>query len=99
MDFDYLELDIARALLSLGLKQNVLLQSQVSSFIEGYREEMSFAKGHVATAIRLLWYLESPWWIDLKAKRQQNSTAIRFMEEMLWVSMNESSLSRLLGNI
>jgi Ser/Thr protein kinase RdoA (MazF antagonist) len=99
LDYDYPDLDIARAILSCGLDQNELDQARVSSFIDGYREEISFAKGQVAIAIRLLWYLESTWWIDVKAKRQQNGTAIRFMGEMLWVGQNEQSLSKLLEDI
>ena len=47
MDYDYVELDIGRTVISCALHDGVLNKSLVASFLEGYRNELDFPVGNI----------------------------------------------------
>ncbi|TDF93016.1 phosphotransferase [Paenibacillus piri] len=95
--YDYPQLDVARAVISCALDDNLDV-SLASAFIEGYSEERTVVKGYLTNSLRLLWYMESTWWIN--ANMDQHSVPpARFAKEMLWLAENHKNMSALLGNI
>ncbi|WP_150275682.1 phosphotransferase enzyme family protein [Paenibacillus tepidiphilus] len=96
--YDYPELDLARAVISCSLQETGFQTDKVKACLEGYRKEQSFAKGRLAESLRMLWYMESEWWINKQMDRHSASPA-RFAEEMLWLSRNHSQLDELFGDM
>jgi homoserine kinase type II len=95
--YDYPQLDVARAVISCALDDNLDV-SLASAFIEGYSEERTVVKGYLTNSLRLLWYMESTWWIN--ANMDQHSVPpARFAKEMLWLAENQKNMSDLLENI
>lgn len=95
--YDYPQLDVARAVISCTLDDHLDV-SLASAFIEGYKEERTVAKGYLTNSLRLLWYMESTWWIN--ANMDQHSVPpARFAKEMLWLAENQKNMSALLENI
>ena len=95
--YDYPQLDVARAVISCALDDDLDV-SLASAFIDGYSEERTVVKGYLTNSLRLLWYMESTWWIN--ATMDQHSVPpARFAEEMLWLAENQKNMSALLGNI
>jgi homoserine kinase type II len=96
LNFDYPELDVARVVLSLSLHQGRLQRGALPAFLKGYRENRTFPASHLVRAIRLLWYLESEWWI--RGDRQwQHPIPCRFAEEMHWIASHRDNLKQILG--
>ncbi|HEY4431597.1 MAG TPA: phosphotransferase [Paenibacillus sp.] len=97
LKYDYPQLDVARAVISCALDDHLDL-SLASAFIEGYSEERTVIKGYLTNSLKLLWYMESPWWIN--ANMDQHSVPpVRFAKEMRWLAENQKNMSALLGNI
>jgi homoserine kinase type II len=97
LKYDYPQLDVARAVISCALDDHLDL-SLASAFIEGYSEERTVIKGYLTNSLKLLWYMESPWWIN--ANMDQHSVPpVRFAKEMRWLADNQKNMSALLGNI
>ncbi|MHA7105544.1 homoserine kinase [Bacillus toyonensis] len=98
MDYDYVELDIGRVVISCALSDGVLNKSLVASFLEGYRNEVDFPVGNIVQAIQMLWYMESTWWIH--ANMDQHSVPpSRFADEMNWIAENYSVLHNILADL
>ncbi|MCU5534184.1 phosphotransferase [Bacillus cereus] len=98
LDYDYVELDIGRAVISCALHDGVLNKSFVASFLEGYRNELDFPVGNIVRAIQMLWYMESTWWIH--ANMDQHSVPpSRFADEMNWIAKNYSTLHSILADL
>ncbi|HFR4185390.1 DUF1679 domain-containing protein [Bacillus cereus] len=98
LDYDYVELDIGRAVISCALHDGVLNKSLVASFLEGYRNELDFPVGNIVRAIQMLWYMESTWWIH--ANMDQHSVPpSRFADEMNWIAKNYSALHSILADL
>lgn len=95
--YDYPQLDVARAVISCALDENLDV-SLASAFIDGYSEERVVAKGYLTNSLRLLWYMESTWWINANMD-QHSIPPARFAKEMLWLAENQKNMSALLGNI
>ncbi|NOU91921.1 phosphotransferase [Paenibacillus sp. LMG 31456] len=97
LKYDYPQLDVARAVISCALDDNLDI-SLASAFIEGYSEERTVIKGYLTNSLKLLWYMESTLWIN--ANMDQHSVPpARFAKEMLWLAENQKNMSALLGNI
>jgi homoserine kinase type II len=97
LKYDYPQLDVARAVISCALDDHLDV-SLASAFIEGYSEERTVAKGYLTNSLKLLWYMESTWWIN--ANMDQHSVPpARFAKEMHWLAENQKNMSALLGNI
>ncbi|MHA4413498.1 phosphotransferase [Bacillus cereus] len=98
MDYDYVELDIGRVVISCALSDGVLNKSLVASFLEGYRNEVDFSVGNIVRAIQMLWYMESTWWIH--ANMDQHSVPpSRFADEMNWIAENYGVLHNILVDL
>ncbi|MDA1771840.1 phosphotransferase [Bacillus cereus] len=98
MDYDYVELDIGRVVISCALSDGVLNKSLVASFLEGYRNEVDFPVGNIVRAIQILWYMESTWWIH--ANMDQHSVPpSRFADEMNWIAENYGALHNILADL
>lgn len=98
MKYDHPQLDVARAVISGILNENGLDASLVSAFLNGYCENCSVEKGFVTKALKLLWYMESTWWIHSKMD-QQSGPPQRFAKEMIWLSEHYRELETILENI
>ncbi|MED3323030.1 phosphotransferase [Bacillus thuringiensis] len=98
MDYDYVELDIGRVVISCALSDGVLNKSLVASFLEGYRNEVDFPVGNIVRAIQILWYMESTWWIHANMD-QQSVPPSRFADEMNWIAENYGALHNILADL
>ncbi|KMJ59404.1 hypothetical protein AB685_00495 [Bacillus sp. LL01] len=94
--YDYPKLDVARAVLSGSLYNNILDVELVSSFMEGYREHRICSDTVLIEGLRLLWYMESTWWIDADMD-QHVGPPIRFLEEMKWLQEHYFDLEDILN--
>jgi homoserine kinase type II len=97
LNYDYPQLDVARAVMSCALDDNFDV-SLASAFIEGYSEECNVSKGYLTNALQLLWYMESTWWTNAYMD-QHSLPPARFAKEMIWLAENQKNLSDLLENI
>lgn len=103
LDFDrlrysYPELDIARSVLSGMLDGETLHVNRISAFLEGYREEIPFAPGRIVCSLRMLWWLESSYWLTENMEDHSTSPR-RFSEEMSWMMDHWNELDERLGEI
>lgn len=98
MRYDYPKLDIARAIISGALNADGIDLVLVRGFLEGYRQERSFPKGSLVTSLKMLWYLESTWWINEKMDDHSIPPA-RFAQEMNWLAANMHKLDAMLGDL
>ncbi|TBX52560.1 homoserine kinase [Bacillus mycoides] len=96
MGYDYLDLDIGRAVISCALDNGKLNMELVASFLEGYRKELDFTAGRIVRTIQMLWYMESAWWINTNMD-QHSVPPTRFAEEMIWIAENYGELHNMLA--
>ena len=97
LKYDYPQLDVARAIMSCTLDDNLDV-SLASAFMEGYSEERNVVEGYLTYSLQLLWYMESTWWIN--ANMDQHSVPpARFAKEMIWLAESQKNMSALLGYI
>ncbi|NRS50419.1 phosphotransferase [Brevibacillus sp. HB2.2] len=97
LKYDYPQLDVARAVMSCAL-DDYFDVSLASAFIEGYSEERTVMDGYLTNSLKLLWYMESSWWIHSDMD-QHSVPPARFAKEMIWLANNHKNMSTLLGNI
>lgn len=97
LKYDYPQLDVARAVISCALDENLDI-SLASAFMEGYSEERTVVKSYLTNSLQLLWYMESTWWINGNMD-QHSVPPARFAKEMLWLADNQKNMSDMLGNI
>jgi homoserine kinase type II len=100
IDFDrfqyiYPELDISRAILSFALDDNCLRMDVVKAFIDGYNQFGNIATDDVIRSIKLLYCLESFWWINNRSFNIDGPPK-RFAYEMAWLSVNWLNLEKIL---
>lgn len=99
LNYDYPDLDIARAVLSYALDEaGVLHVPLAAAFVHGYREERELEPGRLTRSFRVLWYMESVWWIR-PGEDPSSSPPIRFAREMRWLAAHQEELSDLLGGL
>ena len=96
LDYDYPQLDIARAVMSFAWDKQLKLPL-VSAFMVGYREEHTMVEGCLTRSLQWLWYMESVWWIN--ANMDEHSVPIRFAKEMNWLARNYKVLPDLLADM
>lgn len=103
LDFDrlqyiYPELDISRAVLSFGLDNNVLRTDVVKAFLDGYNEIVHITVDDFICSLKLLYCLESFWWLK-NDSFNGDAPPKRFAAEMMWLSVNWSKLEMILGEL
>ncbi len=91
IDFDrnqysYIWHDIGRAILSFALKDNRMIIEKVYAFLEGYSRHIMLTLPNIADALRLSWCIEIPWWIQPEFFIENRGKALRFKDEMLWLT-------------
>lgn len=103
IDFDrfqyiYPELDISRAILSFALDNNCLRMDVVKAFIDGYNQFGNITYDDVIRSIKLLYCLESFWWINSRSFNSDGPPK-RFAYEMIWLSVNWLNLEGILSKL
>ncbi|OZB98835.1 phosphotransferase [Paenibacillus sp. XY044] len=98
LNYDYPELDIARAIISCSLFNDHFQLGNAMAFLNGYRTERDFPAGNLERALRMLWYMESTWWINNNMD-QHSVPPARFAEEMLWLSKSHLELKEMFGSM
>ena len=98
LKYDYPQLDVARAVISGCLNErNTFNANLASAFVAGYRENCSFEQRNLVKSLRLLWYMESTWWVD-ENMDQHVGPPTRFSKEMIWLSKNYGELDSIAEN-
>lgn len=103
VDFDrmtmaYPEIDVARAVLSGALREDGMRIDSVRAFMDGYREHRE-ASGHLlARAIKMLYLIESLWWLraEIRAESHLRELLARFVWEMHWIEEHWRELAEML---
>ncbi len=98
LNYDYPELDAARAILSGGWNEEGLDIRKVDAFLSGYREFRAFPQGQIADSIALLWYMESVWWLH-PGMDGQHPIPRRFANEMMWIASQGDKLPKRLSSL
>jgi len=96
LNSDYLELDVARAIMSGTLDGDDLHIEAIQAFLDGYRTQRPFSEGRVVTSLRMLWYMESTWWITENMDKHTVPPQ-RFAHEMDWLARHIQALPSLVG--
>lgn len=99
LDFDrnqygYLCHDVGRALLSFALVDGALAMEKVCAFLEGYGRVRPAPSP--ADALRLVWCLEFPWWMQPKLFGPVSPKVARFQDEICWITDRWFELDELL---
>lgn len=94
MNYDFLELDIGRIIISACLHNDTLNREAVQAFIEGYCHTNELSLERVIKSLSLVWYMESTWWISVI--EHEGEPPKRFAHEMIWLSQNLGKLEELL---
>jgi homoserine kinase type II len=92
VDFDrmsmaYQDIDVARALLSEALRDGQLQSEPARAFMQGYRVYAEAPRGLVARALRMLYMIESLWWLTTEIRTQSKLRGLlsRFIYELHWI--------------
>jgi homoserine kinase type II len=106
VDFDrmtmaYQEIDVARAVLSGSLRDGQLQMETARAFMDGYREHTEVPHGMLTRAIRMLYLIESIWWLrtEVRIESELRGLLSRFVEEMDWIEDNWTTLSDQLDTV
>lgn len=98
MDVAYPEIDAARAVLSGAWKEGRIRMEGVHAFLEGYREHADAPKGMLLRAIRMLYLIESVWWLRNEILGD-TGVPVRFYQELAWLTKEWGYLPDLLQEI
>jgi len=100
VDFDrmtmaYQEIDVARAVLSGALLDGQIRMETVRAFMGGYRKHSEMPQGTLSRAIRMLYLIESIWWLrtEVRAESELRGLLGRFVQEMHWIEDHWATLS------
>ncbi|SFJ69326.1 Predicted kinase, aminoglycoside phosphotransferase (APT) family [Paenibacillus sp. UNC496MF] len=95
MDVAYPEIDVARALLSGTLRDGRIREEEARAFLDGYRAHAEAPRGMLSRAMRLLYVIESGWWLRTEVRRDGELRGLlaRFVEEMHWLEANWDTLA------
>ncbi|MCI3927668.1 phosphotransferase [Paenibacillus sp. TRM 82003] len=93
VDFDrmttaYPDIDVGRAILSGALTDDGELRGDaVGAFMSGYRECVEAPEGMLARALRMIYLIESIWWLrtEVRAESELRALLARFVREMHWL--------------
>ncbi|MBB6635595.1 phosphotransferase enzyme family protein [Cohnella thailandensis] len=98
MAMAYPEIDVARAILSGALQRGELRSDAVQAFMEGYRAHHPAPPGMVSRAIRMLYLIESIWWLRADVRQESELTGLlrRFIEEIQWIEEHMDELAEML---
>ncbi|WP_046227921.1 phosphotransferase [Paenibacillus dauci] len=97
LNYDYPQLDIARAILSC-IWNGELDYSRASVFMQGYREVHPLYKEKLGVSLQALWYMESVWWIRSEMDVESGPPQ-RFALEMNWLAEHYGELEEITGSL
>ncbi|MGA4720919.1 phosphotransferase [Fictibacillus nanhaiensis] len=92
MNYDYLELDIGRLIISTCLQNNTLNRKAVQAFLKGYNHTNELSVERLVISLKLVWYMESTWWIDIHP--HEGEPPKRFQQEMVWLARHQHGLKK-----
>jgi homoserine kinase type II len=92
MNYDYIELDIGRLIISTCLQNNILNRKAVQAFLKGYNNTNELSVERLVISLRLVWYMESTWWIDINP--HEGEPPKRFQQEMVWLARHQQRLEK-----
>ncbi|MFE1245441.1 phosphotransferase [Fictibacillus sp. NPDC058756] len=95
MNYDYLELDIGRIIISACLHNDTLNREAVHAFIEGYCHTNELSLERLIKSLKLVWYMESTWWISVI--EHEGEPPKRFAHEMNWLAQHLGKLEEILA--
>lgn len=106
VDFDrmtmaYQEIDVARAFLSGSLRDSQIQMESARAFMDGYRINSEMQQGTLTRAIRMLYLIESIWWLRTEVRIESELRGLlgRFVQEMHWIEDNWVTLPDLLDSL
>lgn len=102
LDFDrnqysFLWHDVARALLSLALKDGRMVRGRIRAFADGYASFRPLETGDIARALRIAGCIEFPWWIRRDVFESESPKLQRFLKEMRFLTEHWFELDDLIG--
>lgn len=95
MNFDFIELDLGRIIISTCLLNGKLNQEAVQAFVKGYRDTNKLSIERIIVSLKLVWYMESTWWVSIIP--HEGEPPKRFKEEMNWLAKNLGNLEDILS--
>jgi homoserine kinase type II len=100
VDFDrmavaYPEIDVARAVLSGAWSDGRFRMEAIQAFMDGYREYVDAPKGMLLRAIKMLYLIESIWWLRTEV-HNESGMPVRFLQEIEWLTNHWVTLSDML---
>ncbi|MDR6884544.1 phosphotransferase [Bacillus sp. 3255] len=98
MDVAYPEIDAARAVLSGAWTNKRVRIEAVRAFLEGYRQHAAAPKGMLLRALRMLYLIESVWWLRAEILEDAGVPA-RFYQELVWLTEEWDRLADLLEGL
>ena len=87
--------DVGRAILSFALCGDTLSGEKLQAFTAGYGKVLPLSCVDMAQALRIAWLCEVMWWTGPKAENLSGK-AIRFREEILWLTENYFALDEMI---
>jgi homoserine kinase type II len=77
------------------LRDGQMQMETARAFMSGYRSHMGVPKGLLARAMRMLYLIESIWWLrtEVRTESELRGMLSRFVEEMHWIEDNWATLS------
>jgi homoserine kinase type II len=101
MAIAYPEIDVARAVLSGAWRHGQMQLKEVRAFMDGYRGQLEAPQGILSRAMRMLYLIESIWWLRTEVRLQSELRGLlgRFVEEMHWIEDNWDTLSDQLDTV
>jgi homoserine kinase type II len=61
--------------------------------------ERDLPRGVLGPSIKMLWYLESEWWIRLDLEIQKDIPPARFALEMIWLEEHDLNITPMLEHL
>lgn len=86
--------DIGRAILSFGRTEKGIARENVQALLQGYNTIKPLTVEKLVQALRVAWLSEATWWIGPQAE-QLTGKALRFREDMLWLTENYFNLEKI----
>ncbi|MDR7071363.1 phosphotransferase [Fictibacillus barbaricus] len=94
MNYDFIETDIGRLIISACLQKDKLNVEGVHAFIRGYCNTNELSIERLCRSLKVVWYMESTWWISLTF--HEGEPPKRFANEMIWLAKNMERIDSIL---
>ncbi|MFG6496481.1 phosphotransferase [Fictibacillus sp. UD] len=95
LDYDFIELDIGRIIISTCLHDDTINVEAVHAFLKGYGNTNKLSIERLVLSLKLVWYMESTWWVSVEL--HEGEPPKRFQHEMVWLAQHLDELEKMLG--